>query len=216
MKPFLLISTGLQPGVPVGEEPSRFNGLATVSGLKPLKRFHQHSPAWGGANAVSKAPGVPPPFAARAVGPTRFPPQTPPQPVSRLQRLLHSLSRQPGASPQAGECRAFSPWHRRSAAGRLEELSSLNHELGFVLLSPASMPLPRRLKTKHRAVLNALEQMPVEAVVALCESVVEAELDRILVRMDKGLARMKRMDADIAVSRQKTQASLARMKGWNL
>ena len=35
-----LISTGLQPGVPAGEEPSRFNGLAPVSGLKPLKRFH--------------------------------------------------------------------------------------------------------------------------------------------------------------------------------
>ncbi|KAF0173524.1 MAG: hypothetical protein FD161_3818 [Limisphaerales bacterium] len=40
MTPSLLISTGLQPGVPVGEEPSRFNGLAPASGLKPLKRFH--------------------------------------------------------------------------------------------------------------------------------------------------------------------------------
>ena len=36
-----LISTPLQPGVPAGEEPSRFNGLALVSRLKPLKRFHQ-------------------------------------------------------------------------------------------------------------------------------------------------------------------------------
>lgn len=34
-----LISTGLQPGVPAGGEPSRFNGLAPASGLKPLKRF---------------------------------------------------------------------------------------------------------------------------------------------------------------------------------
>ena len=43
MKPFLLISTGLQPGVPADDEPSRFNGLASVSELKPLKRFHQLS-----------------------------------------------------------------------------------------------------------------------------------------------------------------------------
>jgi hypothetical protein len=38
-----LISTGLQPRVPAGEEPSRFNGLAPVSGLKPLKRFQPRS-----------------------------------------------------------------------------------------------------------------------------------------------------------------------------
>jgi len=38
-----LLSTGLQPGVPAGEEPSRFNGLAPVSGLKPLKRFQARS-----------------------------------------------------------------------------------------------------------------------------------------------------------------------------
>ena len=37
------ISTGLQPGVPAGEEPSRFNGLAPVSGLKPLKRIQPRS-----------------------------------------------------------------------------------------------------------------------------------------------------------------------------
>lgn len=43
MKPPPLISTGLQPGVPAGEEPSRFNGLAPVSGLKPLKRFQPRS-----------------------------------------------------------------------------------------------------------------------------------------------------------------------------
>ena len=36
------ISTGLQPGVPAGEEPSRFNGLAPV---KPLKRFHPSASA---------------------------------------------------------------------------------------------------------------------------------------------------------------------------
>lgn len=35
-----LISTGLQPGVLAGEEPSRFNGLAPVSGPRPLNRFH--------------------------------------------------------------------------------------------------------------------------------------------------------------------------------
>ena len=40
MNSFPLISTGLQPGVPAGEEPSRFNGLVPASGLKPLKRFH--------------------------------------------------------------------------------------------------------------------------------------------------------------------------------
>ena len=39
MTPPPLISTGLQPGAPASEEPSRFNGLAPVSGLKPLKRF---------------------------------------------------------------------------------------------------------------------------------------------------------------------------------
>ena len=39
MTPPPLISTGLQPGVPAGEEPSRFNGLAPASGLKPMKRF---------------------------------------------------------------------------------------------------------------------------------------------------------------------------------
>ena len=39
MTPPPLISTRLQPGAPAGEEPSRFTGLAPVSGLKPLKRF---------------------------------------------------------------------------------------------------------------------------------------------------------------------------------
>ncbi len=77
------------------------------------------------------------------------------------------------------------------------------------------MPLPRRLKTKHRDLLKALEQIPVEEVVALCESLVEAELDRMLRQMDKGLARMKRMDAEMAVSRRETRAALDRMKGWN-
>ncbi len=77
------------------------------------------------------------------------------------------------------------------------------------------MPLPKKLKTKHRAVLKALEQMPIEEVVALCESVVEAELDRMLVKMDEGLERMKRMDVDSAGLKQETKASLARMKGWN-
>lgn len=36
-----LISTWLQPGVPAGEESSRFNGLAPASGQQPLKRFHR-------------------------------------------------------------------------------------------------------------------------------------------------------------------------------
>jgi hypothetical protein len=40
MTPPPLISTGLQPGVPAGEEPSRFNGLAPAPGLRSLKRFH--------------------------------------------------------------------------------------------------------------------------------------------------------------------------------
>ncbi len=43
MTPFPLISPGLQPGVPAGEEPSRFNSLAPMTGLKPLKRFQQLS-----------------------------------------------------------------------------------------------------------------------------------------------------------------------------
>ena len=53
-----LISTGLQPGVPAGEEPSRFNGLAPVSGPKPLKRFQPAASAptrlKPGANGISR------------------------------------------------------------------------------------------------------------------------------------------------------------------
>ena len=58
MTPPPLISTGLQPGVPAGEEPSRFNGLAPASGLKPLKRFHllssPHTRLKPGANEIAR------------------------------------------------------------------------------------------------------------------------------------------------------------------
>ena len=43
MKSPPLISTVLQPGAPAGEEPCRFNGMAPMSGMKPLKRFQPHS-----------------------------------------------------------------------------------------------------------------------------------------------------------------------------
>jgi hypothetical protein len=42
-----LISTGLQPGVPAGEEPSRFNGLALVPHSNHHPQGEKQRPANG-------------------------------------------------------------------------------------------------------------------------------------------------------------------------